>query len=170
MAKKQIKKKYLPRNGAPFKKDDAQEIGEFIENCKDKSTEGILEEVKKHPDSKIYQYLEWNKDKAAEKFNLQQIRNIVNHIEVKIVQIGSSEPVELDVQVNAFQSVIPEESNPDLYSGEKVYVSQDEAMKKDFYRKQVIERAKTELRNWRARYKQYRELQNIIKKIDEELD
>ena len=157
--KKEEKKVYHKREGAPFKDEDAQEIGEFIESCKDKSTKGILEEVKKHPESKIYSLFEWDKDKAAELYQLQRVREIVSHLEVKIIRIGNREPVMLDVSISAFKSVRPRDSD------ERVFASSEEIMNDDYLREQVVMRAKIELKNWMERYNQYKELETIIRTI-----
>jgi len=150
------KKLYKKRMGAPFKEEDTQEIGEFIEKCKDKTTRGILKEIKEHPKSKIYSLFEWNKNKALELYQLQRVREIVSHIEVEIVRIGESEPVDLSVSVSAFKSVVP------VNSDERVYASFDDVINNKVYREQVIERAKNELQNWIGRYGQYQELEKII--------
>ncbi len=152
---------YKRRIGAPFKEEYAQEIGEFINECKDKTTRGILEEIKKYPKSKIYSLFEWDKNKALELYQLQRVREIVSHIEVEIVRIGGSEPVDLSVSVSAFKSVIP------INSEERVYAPFDDVMNNEVYRKQVIERARNELYNWIERYKQYKELEKIIHTLQE---
>jgi len=153
------RKVYKARVGAPFKQEDAQQIGEFIENCKDKTTRGILVEIKKNPKHKIYSLFEWNKTKAVELYLLQRVREIISHIEVEVVRIGEQEPMVLSVSVSAFKSVLP------VNSEERVYASFDEGMNNELYRKQIIERAKTELRNWMDRYNQYKELEVIIKTL-----
>ncbi|HDK27945.1 MAG TPA: hypothetical protein ENG48_12770 [Candidatus Atribacteria bacterium] len=158
------KKIYKRRQGAPFKEEDTQEIGEFIENCPDKTTKGILEEIKKHPEHKIYSLFEWDKDKAVELYQLQRVREIVSHIEVEVIKIGSSEPVELNVSLSAFKSVVP------VNSTERVFVPIDEVMSNKNYREQVIERAKVELNNWIERYSQYEELEKLAMKIKKALD
>jgi hypothetical protein len=157
--KQETKKVYKTRVGSPFRSEDAQEIGEFIENCKDKSTRGILEEVKRNPKSKIYSYFEWDKKKAVELYLLQRVREIVSHLEIEIVRIGEHEPINLNVSVSAFKSVQP------VNSEERVYVSFNDGMNTEVYRNQIIERAKTELRNWMGRYNQYKELETIIKTL-----
>jgi len=161
--KKTIQEKtiYKARVGSPFKQEDAQEIGEFIERCKDKSTRGIFEEIKKNPKSKIYSLFEWDKNKAVELYQLQRVRAIVSHLEIEIVRIGEQEPVNLSVSVSAFKSVQP------VNTEERVYVSFDEGMNTEVYRKQIIDRAKTELRNWMEKYNQYQELETIINTLED---
>jgi len=166
--KNKTKKVYLRRDGASFKKDDAQEIGEFIENCKNKTTRGILEEVKKNPKHKIYSLFEWDKKKAVELYQLQRVREIVSHIEINIISIGNKEPVSLNITVSAFKSVNPIYETG-MYEGERVFVPFEEGMENENYRNQIINKAKTELINWTNRYSQYKELETIIKTIKEQL-
>jgi len=161
MKKELTKKVYLARVGSPFKQVDAQEIGEFIENCEDKTTAGILKEIKKNPKSKIYSLFEWNTKKASELYQLQRVREIISHIEINIVSIGTNEPTTLNVSVSAFKSVTP------INSDERVYVPIQEGMNNEVYRNQIISRAKNELKNWIERYNQYKELETIAKKIKE---
>jgi len=155
---------FKARIGSPFKIEDAQEIGEFIEKCKDKSTRGILEEVKQHPESKIYEYIEWNDKEAGELYRLQRIRNIVNHLTINVISIGDSEPIKLKYDLTAFESVIPS------WSDVRVYAPRAEVMSNEDYRRQTIQRAKVELRNWMERYNQLQELAEIINIIREKLD
>jgi len=152
---------YVARQGAPFKKEDVQEIGKFIEKCKDKSTRGILKEVKKHPESKIHSYIEWDIKKGSELYQLSRIREIVNHIEIEIIRFGNNDPVDLDVSISAFKSVCPEGSK------DRIYVSVEEGMTNEHYREQIVSRAKVELKNWMERYEQYDELSKIIDALDE---
>jgi len=169
--KVKIKKVYKARVGSPFSQDDAQEVGEFIyERCDGKTTPEILEEVKKHPKSKIYSLIEWDDKKASELYRLERIRNIVNHIHIDIIRIGNSEPIVLSMPIRAFQSVHKIDTTTGMYEGERVYVTAEEGMLNPDYRKQIIERAKTELKNWMDRYNQYQELANIISTIKRLLD
>lgn len=150
-----MKKVFVARIGSPFKKEHAQKIGEFIDRISDKSTKNILREIRKNKKHTIYSYIEWDDKKASELFRLQQVRNIVNHIEVEIVEVGNGKPI------RAFYSISSDEI------GEEVkYVDLKEAFDNSDYRKQVIDRAKNELDNWAARYRQYVEFSRIVKEID----
>jgi len=158
---KKTKKIYEVRTGAPFRKEDVQEIGEFIDSCEDKSTRGILEKIKKSKDHKIYSLIEWDKNKASDLYQLQRVREIVAHIEIKIIRLGDYKPTNLNVSVSAFTSVHP------VNSEERVYVPFEEGMNKQVYREQIIKRAKTELRNWVEKYNQYKELETIIQTLQQ---
>lgn len=149
-------KKYYARTGAPFKGEHVQQIGEFIEGVENRTTENILNEIRSNPSHVIHDYIEWDDNKAADSYRLGQVRNIVSHVEVKILDVEEKAPV------RAFQSVTIENSKVN----ERVYVPIDYVFDHDFERKQVIGRALVELRNWRERYKIYKELHDVIDKIE----
>lgn len=157
--KQKARQVYEARIGAPFKQEEAQAIGEFIEECSDKTTRGILERIKNHQGHPIYKLFEWDKDKQSELYLLQRVREIISHIEVKIISIGSQEPINLSVNISAFKSIKPSDSE------ERIYVSIEEGMTNLDYRTQIIQRAKVELKNWMERYQQYQELSSIVKVI-----
>lgn len=151
----QTQKIYKTRQGSPFKEEDAQIIGEFIDSTSDKSTKGILEAVRNNPDCAMYKYIEWDDTKAADEYRLQQIRNIVEHIIIEVRQIGNHLPI------RAFYSI------REIGDSEPKYVSMETAFDNVSYRQQIIERAKSELRNWAERYSQYEELSSLIDFIRE---
>lgn len=144
------KRVYLARVGAPFKGNDAQPIGEFVYNLKGSSTDEILSNIKKNKSHTIANYIEWDDKLASEQFRLQQVRNIVNHIEVKIEVLGDGRPIRM------FHSIkIPERQD-------RVYMDYEAVASEDFALEQVISRAKTELDNWVERYQQYSQLSNYV--------
>ena len=144
---------YEARTGSPFKKEEAQDIGELISGIKEKSTENILTEIKNHPTHCIYKYIEWDDRKAGQKYRLSQVRNIVNHIEVKVISIGNPVPI------RAFFSVKESEST------EPIYVDVETTFNDSYTRQQIVSRAKNELQNWKERYYIYTELEPIVKVI-----
>ena len=141
---------YTTRDGSPFKKKDAQAIGEFIENLKNKSPEAILKVIKKSEKNILHKYIEWNRAKASHKYQLQQIRNIVSYIVLEIKDF----PIDKDVPIRAFYSISANK--------EKTYVSLDTVMNNQALRSQIIDRARTELYHWTERYRQYNELVKIV--------
>ena len=149
-------KKFYPRTGSPFKKKHVQAIGMFIENINNKTSENILEHIKSSPDHVIHDYITWDDGVAAESYRLQQVRNIVNHIEVRIVDNGNSTPV------RAFYALTDEKGTKTSFE----YVSVDDVFSNEHKRGQVITRAKTELKNWRDRYKSYNELHDVVSLIE----
>jgi len=151
------KKKYGARPGAPFKKDDAQAIGVFIDNIKDKTPINILEEIKKNKEHLIHDYIEWNDEIASTEYRLSQVRNIVNHITIEIVKVNDNK-----VPIRAFYSVHK------ITNGKtSMYVNVETAFTEEYYREQVVERAYSELKNWRERYNHlYKELKEVFSVIE----
>ena len=92
MAKSRV---YLARVGSPFKPDDAQQIGEFIYHLDDRSTPNILKHIRRNKSDPIAKYIEWDDKIASEQFRLHQVRNIVNHIEIKIESLGDGRPIRM---------------------------------------------------------------------------
>lgn len=146
---------YKARVGSPFKVEDAQEIGLFFEKHSGKSTMELLNIVKESPNERIYKYIEWNDETASHQFRLHQIRNIMNHIEVEIIGIPNRVPL------RAFYNV---QENPD--SKNTVYIDVETMFTNDYYRNQVLSKALTEIKNWKERYKQYKELKPLIDHIE----
>ena len=54
-------------------------------------------------------------------------------------------------------------------SEERIYVPIEEGMTNEFYRTQIIQRAKNELKNWMERYAQYKELSKIVNTLKKAL-
>lgn len=146
-------KVYGAINGAPFKKGHAQAIGEFIEQSPDKSTPGLLAYIRDNPDHVIHDYIEWDDSVAAQKYRLEQVRNIVEHVYIEV------EDMETSVPIRAFFSVRDEDS------GQPKYEPLDLTFSKEAHRKQVIQRAKNELKNWAERYRAYTELKPLSRAI-----
>ena len=146
--------KYGARMGSPFKKEDAQAIGVFIENVPKKTPENILKEIEKHEGHPIYKYIEWDDDEASLQYRLHQVRNIVNHITIEVLGQDDRLPV------RGFFSI--------KYVGdvEREYVSLETVFSDDKITSQVVERAWCELHNWTERYRQYNDLKKATKVIE----
>jgi len=147
---------YVARQSSPFKKEHAQVIGEFLDEIEVKTTRNILSRIKKNRKHIIASYIEWDNNKAAEEHRLQQVRNIVNHVLVVIVNKDVQE------EVRAFYPVSTNETK-------EVYADIVEAFSDKDIRKQIVSRAKNELANWSDRYRQYKELSDFVKFIDKRL-
>lgn len=141
---------YVARKGAPFRNEHVGAIGRFIENISEKSTENILQEIKSHPNHIIHSYIEWDDTIASQKYRIQQVRNIVNHIEIVVKQKYSEEPVRV------YLSVKPTEDSAPRYMNIKAIFSDQ------YLRDQVIQRALAELKHWKERYHVYKELTDIV--------
>jgi len=138
-------KKYKARNGAPFKQEDAQKIGEIIAKIETKhgkcKPEHLVKEAKTNKTLK--KLFIWNKDKALIQCQLQQAREIINHV-VEVVVVSGTE-----TEQRSFVSVTSEE--------ESVYVSRDVAIETPDYRKQLMDRMITTLENLTITLKSFKQ-------------
>ncbi len=151
---KQVEKKvFKARQGAPFKQEEAQIIGEYVE--KFETPKDILEDAKNEA-SPIHHLLTWDENEAAFQYRLQEVKNIVNHIEVDIVYAGG----EIETFERGFEYVIDEE-------GDKKFVPIEKGLSEETYYRQIIQRAWANFDGWVNRYGQYKEFNKIVKAAEE---
>jgi nitrate reductase NapAB chaperone NapD len=134
---KQTKKRFKAREGAPFKKQDAQRVGEELDSIR--KEEGILNPslVVKHASKKgsfLNKYFEWDNSRAGEQWRLQQARNIVNHV-IEVIIIRGEE-----TEVRDFVNVVVED-------GSTQYVPFKEALVIESYKQQLLREMETTLEN-----------------------
>ena len=147
-------KLYFARKNGVIKQEDAQAIGEFLEEIGARNTENILEEIKKHPEHPIHKYVFNNKDKeAVAEYRLYKVRLVCQSVMYKLERMGDKEPVRL------LYNIQNEE-------GEREYKTIKEVFEDGNYTNQVIERAVSELENWKERYKIYKELSKVADFIE----
>ena len=152
--KKEAKKIYSFKVGSGIPEKDAQHVGEFLDSVPVKDPRIILKQAKADNSCPLRKYLDWNNKSAGDKWRLHQIRNIMNHVEVTILEHGSSKPIK------AFYSITEKDE------GNK-YVGEQEASENTDWRKQIITRAMREQVSWIERYGRYEELRplcRIVKK------
>ena len=140
-------KKYKAKKGARFNDEEAQVIGQTIEDLRDsKGHITPIELVKnaKNKNSPIHNFFEWDEGKAAEEYRLQQARDLVNHV-VEIVVIGGEE-----TEQRSFFSIVAEDNG-------RVYVTLKDAIENEDYRKQLLSKAITQLENLTITMKMFKE-------------
>lgn len=135
----------------------AQLAGERLETIREKNggklTPKDVVEDSRPEDSPLHHCFEWDDEKAAESFRLNQARAIINHV-VAVVQHDEKE-----YNVRAFVSVTTKGSD-------RHYTSMGYAMSQEDLRKQVVQSAWRELEGWKNRYKEYEELSTVFNAID----
>lgn len=165
MAKKQegieLQKVYQAAPGSHMNDEQAQRYGKRIDELEQKygytSAEIIVEDAKK-PDSPLNDYFLWNKNKASYEYWLNQARELLRHIVIKVVGREESKPIRAYFNVTASQEL--------KESGIKqIYVSAEKVAKNRVYKEEVIAQALAELRLWADRYQLYQELSEIIAEI-----
>lgn len=146
---KEVKQKRYSIKGGIVKAEDVQAVGEYIDTIGLKDPKIILRHAKEDKDCPLNKYLDWDNKSAGEKWRLWQIRNIINHLEIKIVYEGKRTPIK------AFYSISEVDEG-------KRYVRQDEAMATGSWREQIVQRALAEQYSWVERYKLFGELKPAI--------
>lgn len=155
--------KYKAAKGAMFDDDQAQVIGDRIEELAEENnghvTPNIMVIDAEYKKSPLHDYFEWDDGIAAGRFRVRQARHLLGRIEVIIKTNGDEEPVK------AFHNVII--LNEKEKTSERVYSPLINVLSDKEQYQQIIEKAFMELDGWRKRYKQYKELDKIFDVIDE---
>lgn len=129
---------------------------EEIERKHGKVTPEIVLNEASANDHPLHGSFEWDDSAAARKWRLEQARYLVRMITVTIEQFDRPTPVRAYVSVT-------QSNEPD----QRVYVGIESAMHDVEMREQVLSRAKRDLREWRERYAELRELASVFAAIDE---
>ena len=155
--------KYKAAKGAMFDDEQAQVIGDRIEELAEENNGHVTTEIvvidAKYKKSPLHDYFEWDDGLAAGLYRRRQARQMLGRIEVVIKTNGDEEPVK------AFHNVVILNEKEKI--SERVYMPLINVLSDAEYHQQIIEKALTELDGWRKRYKQYQELNNFIKMIEE---
>lgn len=140
----------------------AQKVGEHFEKLEEEfgavTRENFLESATPE-DSPFHKLFEWNNDKAANLYRLQQSNQIINAVCVKI-ETESGETREVNAFVNTEKRG----------NGEAKYINLQKCMEKEETRKTALENAKLELGWFRAKYKNYQWYLSIKEPIDQFLE
>jgi len=153
-----MKIKYTAAKGKIYNDDQAQEIGEAIEDLQDKIGAEVkpshLLDAARSKSHRLHSYFEWNNSVAAEKYRNEQAKDMIRSVVIIIeTPIGPTE-------TRAFVSVKSETEDG------RRFVTVAQAMSNENYRNQAIEEALKKARFWRSQYKKYTELAPIFEAID----
>lgn len=136
----------------------AQDVGELCEKLK--STVGLSPETllnaSRSEGSLLHNQFEWNDGVAAEKYRAEQARHIICNL--KVIVAENTEPTRAFVTIqHSYGSTSGYEHVVDVMSNEEK-------------RAKLLESAKEELRWFKVRYQNLKELANVMKAIDEVCD
>ncbi len=95
-----------------------------------------------------------NENQAAYFYRLQIAREIINQVKIIINKKEFYAYENVSVKVSKDEEV-------------RQYVSRPKILRSDYLRKQVIAAAYKELKNWRKKYRDYKEFDVVFKEIDE---
>jgi prophage tail gpP-like protein len=153
----QIVYKWNPRPGFDFK-GNPQEIGEHIEELATATgsvTPVALVEDARNPASPLHENFDWDDSTAAGSWREHTARNLIGSLVV--VKVNEKQ---VSGTVRAFVSVRVA-NEPGVYKP-IVTVMEDAEL-----RKQMMERARQELHQWRNRYADLQEFSKVFKAVDE---
>jgi hypothetical protein len=143
--------------GSTSYKVAAQVVGEELESIEEQAgevTPRAIVDRASSPNNVLHPFFEWNNDRAADKWRLEQARHLVQSVIVK--EIDGAEPKE---PVRAFVSISREAG--------RSYVGIATAMSDDEKRAAVLQQAKKELEDWRQRYRSLTEFAKLFDAIDQ---
>lgn len=129
----------------------AEKVANEIDSLATKTPQTILDYAKHNQDSELHKCFEWNDTVAAEKYRLYQARQIVLNL-VYTNDTKKEEPTKLRVFYR-------QESTND-YQPTKLLVKNEDSYK------QLLNKAKSELRAFKEKYKMLTELEEIFDLID----
>lgn len=136
----------------------AQSAGEELERIERKHgivTPGNVLEESRPPQTVLHDLFEWDDSAAAERFRLEQAREIIGNIAV--VHILEDRPRE---QVRAFVNIVPED-------GERGYLSVVKVLSDRDHTRQMLADALADFIALRKKYAMLTELTAVFRAIDE---
>jgi len=142
----------------PGAEKNAKLVGEHIEMLRQKfkgelTPKDILDDAR-HDNSPLHSFFEWSDTEAAEQYRLQQARGLIRS--VVAIYVRDDKPA---VRQKAYVHVA-ERSAPH-------YREASHAMSQTKTRQLVLQRAWSELRSWKQRYKDLTEFADLIAVIDD---
>lgn len=115
------------------------------------SAEKVLESAT-NPHSPLHQYLEWDNEKAAFKWRIHQVHQL---IKIVVVKSTDDTPRRYHVKVQR--------------NNEQVYTTRPTVMNQDALRRQQVRRSAGQLRGWLTQFGDYPELEAQVAAIKEVL-
>lgn len=154
------KEKIQYKNTEKFTPEVIDEILE-VQKVYGLTAESLLKKASKKSSS-LYEFFDWDNSSAGDKWRLHQSRLLINEVKVIV------EDKELYAFENVTVSVTDRETNPKNRFTSREYFPVVEIMTNADYRKQIIQRALSEVKYWRERHSELVELKSIFCSIDEE--
>ena len=135
-------------------KADAQLVAEEIMGIGQTATPKQIVEVAKNEDTELHKCFDWDNDVAAEKWRLEQARQVVRTLVIK--REDPKEGEEHKPEIRFFHQT----DNREGYKSVEFIVRNDDEYKK------LLDQAYAELRAFKAKYHNLSELQEILDLID----
>jgi hypothetical protein len=140
-----VKMTFRVAPGARIRKDDVEVLGKTFEHLKHSgplTAERVLAEAT-NARSPMHRFFEWDDDKAAHQFRLEQARRLIRSIDVVIEDAKGKQ-----VNMRAYYSVRDAE-------GQRGYEPMSFVFETPSLADQVIQQAQDQLEAWNTKYKKY---------------
>jgi len=137
---------------------DAQEVGEYFEELETEhgqvTPKSVLESARPKG-SLLHPCFEWDDGIAAEKYREDQAGRIIRNL---VVRVERAEEQKEPVQVRAFVNIKTETKS--------IYLPIAKVLSEDSFRQQMLDTAWGELRAFRIKYSDLKELSGVFSLID----
>lgn len=155
--------KYLPAEGSRLSRQDAITIGSRLDELTQEhgavTAQIVLDDARKRG-SPLHGFFNWNDKAAAEAHRLDKARFLLRSVRIVVTRERDEKPI----RVRAFVKVSATDDGARKQGAGFVTVAT--AMSAAEHRREVVERALTELRQWRTRYDGFKELAAIYAAMD----
>ncbi len=155
---------YKPAKGSALTVEQAQRYGTAIAQLIEERDGSIVAQevvdAAEPKESPLHDAFEWNDKRAAQRWRLEQSRQLLLSIHVVVKSKDGEEEA-----IRAFYNVRTDDSYTQRTPG--VYVTVDRMMDEEELKAQILEEAARYLRSWRKKYAQYEEFAEVVKAIDE---
>ena len=147
------KKIYHARKNGILKDSEAKVVGEILNGLRNEEghlkTEVVVMSAKDKK-SPLHNYFEWNDDLSAHKFRLNQARNLISSVVEHVIIQEKIQPQRSFHSINTVKG-------EDGESEGKVYVTIQDAIENEDYRKQLLNRIITSLENLATTMRMFKE-------------
>lgn len=147
---------YQWKEAFPYKKAEAQKVGEFLETLSEKIGDirpSQVVEESKPKEAILHDYFIWDNDKAGKLFREEQARHIIKSIVV--VKTINDQPA----TTRAFVSIRNDEN-------ERKYINIDSVLDDEIMTQQMLSEALKELQAFRQKYSILQQLSCVFDAID----
>lgn len=120
--------------------------------------EDVVDDAK-NPNSPLHSFFEWDDTAAAHEHRLKQARSLIRTVVAVYKENPKSEPVRAYIHVRPSPATAAADDKP-------YYTEVTEALSVPSTRRSILLRAKADLESWQKRYKDLKELADIVRKVE----
>lgn len=130
-----------------------QELGR-MEQAYGGITAAQLLEAAEPQESVFHPFFEWDHNKAAERYRLQQASRLIRWIKVEVIIRGSKKARNITARIRAFHSITDDKG--------RRYVALHRVRTQEEYRQQLYEECLAEMERWTAKAKMFKKLAGCV--------